>query len=211
MVKSNKVLNFVLFSFALVFYFPLFSQKKLPNKGIGISCNVTGFFIPNAKVIGVFPVPQLQYVYLPQPNTITSVAVGSFVGINNNDELRPLLPVWLTFNYLHLHNYNKKKKACFIYGGRLDMGIGEFTYASEPIGGAYEFYYKRILFGVSPQAGVWLKSRKKNFFTATLSVGISSTFFKITQAPAGSGYTSKIILPLSLRLGYNFLFKRKRR
>lgn len=211
MVKSNKVLNFVFLFFALMLCIPVFSQRKLPNKGIGVSCDVVGFIVPNEGLAGVFPIPQIQYIYLPQPNTITSVAVGSFVGINNNDELRPLLPVWLTFNYHHLHNYNKKKKAHFIYGGKLDMGIGEFTYAGEPVGGYYKSYYKRILVGLSPQVGVWLKTGKKSFITATLSTGVSSTFFKITQAPANSSYPSIIILPLSLKVGYNFLFKRKRR
>ncbi len=211
MVKSNKGLNHVFLFFALMLCIPVFSQKKLPNKGIGISCDVIGFIIPNDGLVGVFPIPQIQYVYLPQPNTITSAAIGSFVGLNDNDKFRPLKPVWFTLNYLHLHNYDKKKKARFVYGGKLDMGIGEFTYASEPVGGAYKSYYKRFLVGFSPQVGVWLKSGKKNFFTATLSTGVSSTFFKITQAPAGSGYTSIVILPLSLKVGYNFLFKRKRR
>lgn len=194
--------------FSIVYSTTLLSQKKLPNKGIGFSSGVLGFVSPNDGYIAGLPIVQVNYVYLPQPNTIIKAAIGPYFGYNNKN-YKSFLPLWLTGSYLQLHEYSEKKKTHLIYGVELDVGIGTFSYASKHIRGYVQSYYKRLLVGISPQAGVWLKSGKRNFFTATASIGVSSLFFKITKAPE-SAHTNNILLPVGIRVNYNFLFRRKR-
>lgn len=204
------MLKYTLLFFSIISSSTLFSQKKLPNKGIGLTATAMVFYFPKDNYLVAHPIPQIQFVYLPQPNTITKIAVGSIASFDDEGQFFPLNHIWFTANYLCLHRYNKKKKAKFIYGGRLDVGVGRFAYASEHVGVGVKSYYKRLLVGLSPQAGVWLKSGKRNFFTATLSTGVSSLFLKITQAPK-ENYHYRVIIPIGLQVEYNFLFKRKRR
>lgn len=208
-VRKVKLLKHILLLLSIVYAATLLSQKKLPNTGIGFSSGVIGFVYPNEGYIAGLPIVQVNYVYLPQPNTIISTAIGPYFGYNNKQH-KPLLPLWLTGSYLHLHEYSKKKKVHLIYGGELNVGISTFSYGSEHIRGYVQDYYKRLLVGISPQGGVWLKPGKRNFFTATASIGVSSLFLKITKAPE-SVHTNNILLPVGIRVNYNFLFRRKRR
>lgn len=205
-MRNPKLL--ILFIVLITPYF-LSAQRKKPNKGFGLSTSTTNFTYLSAPQFYPLLAIQLQFLYLPQPQNIVSFSAGTFLGFSSSEPFRPLNSLWISADYIHLNNYGKKKKTHFIYGAKLDLGIGRFRYASLPYGGAFESYYKRLLACISPQAGVLVKSGKKNFLLATFSVGIAHTFVKITQAPANS-YKYGAFAPLSLRLSYNYLFKRKR-
>lgn len=187
----------------------LCAQKRVPNKGIGISFSTLAVGVPSQ--VAVAPLLQLHYTYLPSKNIILRGAVGSFVGIDD-DEPFFRAPVWLTVGCLYLHKYNKKKKIHWVYGGSFDIAFDEFAYA---IDGkrltAPFYYYKRVLAGISPQSGVFIKTSKKSFLTITLTAGVADTFVKLTDAPDGRILLKRPIVPLMLKAEYSFLFKRKRR
>lgn len=184
----------------------LSGQKKELNRAISLSSNLVTIYEPSQGATGGALFPQIQFTYLPQQNRIMSFAIGSYF-----DKSRFSLPLWASFNYLILANYSKKKKIHFLYGGRCDVGIGEFIYAEEqPRIVTTRGYYKRLLASLSPQGGFWFKTGKKSFITTTLSAGLGSTFFKISQAPSNSYYHRRLIVPIGFRIEYSYLFGKKR-
>lgn len=188
MLKGGIFIFIVLF-----FVSTLWSQKKYPNKGVGITLST----------VYIYPFPQLHYTWLPSPKQLVTIRAGVITN------LEKINYPWATFGYSRLINFNPKKRTHLLYGVNADIALGKFTYAGNHDGGIENRYYKRYFMAVSPHFGVRIKSGKRNFFTASIAAGPATLLSKITEATPTSYYRPRVFILPSLKLEYTFMFKRK--
>lgn len=176
------------------------AQKPSPQFGVGVSANTISRYDFKFGFIDHYLMPQLHFIYKPNGNNIFSLGVGKLYANT------PVIdPIWINIDYLRIVNSGKRNYN-FIYGGQATIAIGEFAYASEFKNGRFEEYFKRFLVGLSPQAGILINTSKRSYIAPTISVGAAMLLSKITQAPASSGSSDRIQVPLNFRVQYGYLF-----